>query len=72
MLYLRRERSATVRFIRIIYVPTSLAQMPVGQDGKSEHVKTVIFGGKKDVPSQYCGTVGCQSIDSATIDTEIK
>ncbi|GLB42382.1 putative peptidase family S41 [Lyophyllum shimeji] len=39
---------------------------------KHEGVKTVVVGGKKDVPQQYCGTVGGQSTDFSTIDTEIK
>jgi len=39
---------------------------------KREGVKTVVVGGKKDVPQQYCGTVGGQSTDFSTIDTEIK
>ncbi|KAL0956526.1 hypothetical protein HGRIS_002667 [Hohenbuehelia grisea] len=39
---------------------------------KLEGVKTVVVGGKADVPQQYCGTVGGQSTNFATIDTEIK
>ncbi|KAF8649153.1 hypothetical protein AX16_005951 [Volvariella volvacea WC 439] len=39
---------------------------------KHEGVKTVVVGGKKDVPQQYCGIVGGQSTDFSTIDTEIK
>ncbi|KAG7098678.1 hypothetical protein E1B28_000592 [Marasmius oreades] len=39
---------------------------------KLESVKTVVVGGKSDVPQQYCGTVGGQSTDFSTIDTEIK
>ena len=39
---------------------------------KEEGVKTVVVGGKKSVGQQYCGTVGGQSTDFATIDTEIK
>lgn len=39
---------------------------------KHEGVKTVVFGGKKDTPQQYCGIVGGQSTDFSTIDTEIK
>ncbi|KAJ8082869.1 hypothetical protein PM082_008726 [Marasmius tenuissimus] len=39
---------------------------------KEEGAKTVVLGGKKDVKQQYCGTVGGQSTDFATIDTEIK
>ncbi|KAG6832420.1 hypothetical protein H0H87_001580 [Tephrocybe sp. NHM501043] len=39
---------------------------------KREGVKTVVVGGKNDVPQQYCGTVGGQSIGFSTIDTEIK
>ncbi|KAG7095399.1 hypothetical protein E1B28_006152 [Marasmius oreades] len=39
---------------------------------KLEGAKTVVVGGKKDVQQEYCGTVGGQSTDFATIDTEIK
>jgi len=39
---------------------------------KEEGSKTVFLGGKKDVAQQYCGTVGGQSTDFSTIDTEIK
>ncbi|KAF7360569.1 Peptidase S41 family protein ustP [Mycena venus] len=39
---------------------------------KEEGVKTVVVGGKKDVQQEYCGTVGGQSTDYSTIDTEIK
>ncbi|KAK7044505.1 peptidase S41 family protein ustP [Favolaschia claudopus] len=39
---------------------------------KEEGVKTVVVGGKKDVEQEYCGTVGGQSTDFSTIDTEIK
>jgi len=39
---------------------------------KLEGVKTVVVGGKTDVPQQYCGTVGGQSTDFSTVDTEIK
>ena len=39
---------------------------------KEEGSKTVVVGGKSDVQQQYCGTVGGQSTDFSTIDTEIK
>lgn len=39
---------------------------------KLEGVKTIVVGGKKDVPQHYCGIVGGQSTDFETIDTEIK
>ncbi|KAJ7314970.1 hypothetical protein DFH08DRAFT_894316 [Mycena albidolilacea] len=39
---------------------------------KEDGVKTVVVGGKKDVQQEYCGTVGGQSTDYSTIDTEIK
>ncbi|KAF9479493.1 hypothetical protein BDN70DRAFT_932553 [Pholiota conissans] len=39
---------------------------------KEEGSPTVVLGGKKDVQQQYCGTVGGQSTDFSTIDTEIK
>ncbi|KAL4261125.1 Secondary metabolite-associated S41A peptidase [Pleurotus pulmonarius] len=39
---------------------------------KEEGVKTVVLGGKKDTKQEYCGTVGGQSTDFSTMDTEIK
>lgn len=39
---------------------------------KSEGVRTVVLGGKKGVQQHYCGVVGGQSTDFATIDSEIK
>ncbi|KZT01062.1 uncharacterized protein LAESUDRAFT_816144 [Laetiporus sulphureus 93-53] len=39
---------------------------------KEEGTKTVVVGGKADVPQQYCGIVGGQSTRFADIDTEIK
>jgi hypothetical protein len=39
---------------------------------KKEGVKTIVVGGKSDVPQQYCGVVGGQSTDFSTIDVEIK
>ncbi|EJF59301.1 hypothetical protein DICSQDRAFT_156307 [Dichomitus squalens LYAD-421 SS1] len=39
---------------------------------KEEGAKTVVYGGKRDVPQQYCGTVGGQSTDFSTIDSEVK
>ncbi|KAG6872814.1 hypothetical protein C0995_006413 [Termitomyces sp. Mi166 len=39
---------------------------------KRDGVKSVVIGGKKGVPQQYCGTVGGQSTGFSTIDTEIK
>ena len=39
---------------------------------KEEGSKTVVYGGRKDVKQEYCGTVGGQSTDFSTIDTEIK
>ncbi|PPQ79960.1 hypothetical protein CVT25_003032 [Psilocybe cyanescens] len=39
---------------------------------KSEGARTVVLGGKNDVPQQYCGTVGGQSLGFSTIDTDIK
>ena len=39
---------------------------------KLEGSKTVVYGGKKGVQQQYCGTVGGQSTDFSTIDTEMK
>lgn len=39
---------------------------------KEEGSKTVVYGGRKGVQQQYCGTVGGQSTDYSTIDTEIK
>lgn len=39
---------------------------------KLEGAKTVVFGGRDSVKQQYCGTVGGQSTDFATINSEIK
>lgn len=39
---------------------------------KEEGVRTVVVGGKKDIQQEYCGTVGGQSTDFSTIDTEVK
>jgi hypothetical protein len=39
---------------------------------KEDGVRTVVLGGKQDVPQDYCGTVGGQSTDYSMIDTEIK
>ncbi|KAJ6503566.1 hypothetical protein C8R45DRAFT_1060385 [Mycena sanguinolenta] len=39
---------------------------------KEEGVKTVVVGGKNDVQQEYCGTVGGQSADFSSMDTEIK
>jgi len=39
---------------------------------KEEGSPTVVLGGKNDVQQQYCGTVGGQSTDFSTMDTEVK
>jgi hypothetical protein len=39
---------------------------------KEEGVKTVVAGGNRLVPQQYCGIVGGQSTSFTTIDSEIK
>ncbi|TFK48991.1 hypothetical protein OE88DRAFT_1737208 [Heliocybe sulcata] len=39
---------------------------------KEDGAKTVVVGGNKEVPQQYCGTVGGQSTRFSHIDTEIK
>lgn len=39
---------------------------------KKQGSKTIVLGGKKGVQQQYCGTVGGQSTDFSTIDTEVK
>ena len=39
---------------------------------KLHGVKTVVVGGYEESDQQYCGTVGGQSTDFASIDTEIK
>ncbi|KAG6831845.1 hypothetical protein H0H87_003644 [Tephrocybe sp. NHM501043] len=39
---------------------------------KHEGARTVVVGGKKETQQQYCGTVGGQSTDFSTIDSEIK
>ncbi|RDX51766.1 hypothetical protein OH76DRAFT_1346545 [Lentinus brumalis] len=38
---------------------------------KEEGAKTVVYGGRNSVSQQYCGTVGGQSTDYSTIDSEI-
>ena len=39
---------------------------------KEDGVRTVVVGGKNEIPQDYCCTVGGQSTDFSTIDTEIK
>ncbi|KAM5543570.1 hypothetical protein V8D89_002821 [Ganoderma adspersum] len=39
---------------------------------KLEGAKTVVVGGKKTVPQQYCGTIGGQSTDFSTVDSLVK
>lgn len=39
---------------------------------KEEGARTVVVGGKEDVEQQYCGTVGGQSSDFSTMDTQVK
>ncbi|KAF8622711.1 hypothetical protein AX15_006802 [Amanita polypyramis BW_CC] len=39
---------------------------------KEDGVRTVVVGGRRDVPQHYCGTVGGQSTGFSSIDTEIK
>ncbi|KAH9916995.1 uncharacterized protein BXZ73DRAFT_105687 [Epithele typhae] len=39
---------------------------------KLEGSKTVVYGGRKGLTQQYCGTVGGQSTDFSTMDSEIK
>lgn len=39
---------------------------------KFEGAKTVVFGGRNSVKQQYCGTIGGQSSDFPTINSEIK
>ena len=39
---------------------------------KEEGATTVVVGGRNDVQQEYCGTVGGESTDYSTIDTEIK
>lgn len=39
---------------------------------KEEGAKTVVLGGKNDVQQRYCGTVGGESTDFSTIDTQVK
>jgi hypothetical protein len=39
---------------------------------KHYNVTTVVVGGKKDTTQQYTGTVGGQSSDFSTMDTEVK
>ena len=39
---------------------------------KLEGVRTVVVGGKNDVPQDYCGTVGGQKLSFTDIDSQIK
>ncbi|KAI0700773.1 hypothetical protein BC835DRAFT_1265868 [Cytidiella melzeri] len=39
---------------------------------KEEGTKTVVLGGKNGIEQRYCGTVGGQSTDFSTMDTEVK
>jgi len=39
---------------------------------KEDGVRTVVVGGKNNIPQQYCGTVGGQSSHFTMVDTEIK
>ena len=39
---------------------------------KEEGSKTIVYGGRSSVQQQYCGTVGGQSTDFSTIDSEVK
>ena len=39
---------------------------------KVEGSKTVVVGGKSDVPQEYAGVVGGQSVDFSSMDTQIK
>ncbi|TDL25270.1 hypothetical protein BD410DRAFT_633830 [Rickenella mellea] len=39
---------------------------------KEEGAKMIVFGGNKAVQQEYCGTVGGQSSDFSTMDTEVK
>ncbi|KAJ7703099.1 hypothetical protein B0H17DRAFT_1041664 [Mycena rosella] len=66
-----------------LFAPENIAILSNGRCGSScslfsitmskhEGVKTVVLGGHKDIPQQYCGVVGGQSTHFAEIDTEIK
>ncbi|KAG6821171.1 hypothetical protein H0H93_005391 [Arthromyces matolae] len=56
--------------LQVVYsVLTSGEQITMS---KRDGVKTVVVGGKRAMPQQYCGTVGGQSTGFSTIDTEIK
>ena len=39
---------------------------------KEEGAKTVVYGGSGLVTQQYCGTVGGQSTDYSTLDSDIR
>ena len=39
---------------------------------KEDGAKTVVYGGRQGVQQQYCGTVGGQSTDFSTVDSEVK
>jgi hypothetical protein len=38
---------------------------------KKHHVKTVVIGGRSDVPQQYCGYVGGESVSFVDIDSAL-
>ncbi|KAJ7730447.1 hypothetical protein B0H16DRAFT_1469612 [Mycena metata] len=58
----------------IFWRVTAVASLQLGTVtmAKEEGVKTVFVGGKSDVKQEYCGTVGGQSTDYSTLDTDIK
>ena len=39
---------------------------------KEDGAKMVVVGGRQGVQQEYCGTVGGQSTDFSTIDTDVK
>ncbi|KAK0195495.1 hypothetical protein F5146DRAFT_1100975 [Armillaria mellea] len=48
------------------------SEVVIVSNGSSMASKLFVVGGKTDTPQEYCGTVGGQSTDFSTIDTEIK
>jgi hypothetical protein len=58
----------SVRFSQTVFL-TKLDQITMS---KQEGAKTVVFGGRNTVQQQYCGTVGGESSDFATINSDIK
>ena len=68
LLFVQRKCFATAILVHF-GLTWSVAQITMA---KKQGSKTIVLGGKKGVQQQYCGTVGGQSTDFSTIDTEVK